>query len=344
MRNLSITYKHIADILSFETSKFNLEEHLKNPAFDWDAIVIEGSKHLMLPAIYCRLKSKQLLHVLPEELELYLEKITSINRNRNKKILKQVHAISNLLNKHNIDHVFLKGSALLALGCYEDDAERMVGDIDILVSIDELHFAFKLIKNQGYNKTFGYAYETIEFRHLDRLISHKELAAIELHSDLLNTKFRNLIEVNKVLSTKIVIDTIAIPNSYYLSKHQILAWQLNDKGHFYYALNFKSFYDSLILNIYSNSRLLSDLLKLKFGQSYLELAKYYFKEFDNVQLTNKSKSHINLHLKYINNPFYSKLLKPIKQCYNYGLIRLNLISTNKFYRTHLLKKIFLPKK
>ena len=111
MGNLAITYQHIANILSFETSNPKLEKDLSHPTFDWDAIVVEGSKHLVLPAIYCRLKAKQLLHVLPEELNTYLEGITSINRNRNESILKQVHSISQLLNEHHIDHVFLKGSA-----------------------------------------------------------------------------------------------------------------------------------------------------------------------------------------------------------------------------------------
>ena len=88
MGNLAITYQHIADILSFKSSISKLEHTLTKPNFDWDAIVVEGSRHLVLPAIYCRLKAKNLLHTLPKELENYLEEITSINRNRNKKIKK----------------------------------------------------------------------------------------------------------------------------------------------------------------------------------------------------------------------------------------------------------------
>ncbi len=276
MGHLAITYQHIADIISFETPNSQLVQRLNNPAFDWDAIVVEGSKHLLLPAIFCRLKSKHLLDLLPEDLKAYLEDISSINRNRNKAILKQVHFISKLLNEHNINHVFLKGSALLVLGCYEDNAERMVGDIDILVSKPQLQLAFELIKNNGYDKTIGFAYETIGFRHLDRLIAPKELAAIELHSDLLTMKYRDLIDINKVLSTKMIVGTIAIPTPYYLSKHQILAWQLNDKGHYYKAISFKSLYDSLILKAYSNNVLVINLLKFKFGQSYFGIAKHYF--------------------------------------------------------------------
>lgn len=344
MGNLAITYRHIADILSFETSNSQLETLLKDPSFNWDIIVIEGSKHLVLPAIYCRLKAKRLLHVLPVELETYLKGITSINRNRNASILKQVQFIAQLLKKHHIDHVFLKGSALLALGCFEDNAERMVGDIDILVSKDQLTTAFELIKANGYNKTFGYAYETVGFRHLDRLISPLALAAIEIHSDLLIERYRDLIAINSVLKSKRYVNTIAIPSSYYLGKHQILAWQLNDKGHFYKTLNLKTLYDSIVLKVPLNTSLLLDLSKFKFGQSYLELAKYYFDEFCCVLSKKTSESYRNIHLKYLVNPYYRLVIKPIKQGYEYIVIRLKLVTYNKSYRKHVLKKIFISKK
>ena len=124
MGNLAVTYQNIADILSFETSNSELEQLLSHPSFDWDAIVSEGSRHLVLPALYCRLQSKKLLHVLPNDLKEYLEEITELNRERNSAILDQINIITEWFNKHNIEHAFLKGGALLALDCYDDIAER----------------------------------------------------------------------------------------------------------------------------------------------------------------------------------------------------------------------------
>ena len=83
MNNLAVTYQHIADILSYDSDTSKLESILSQAEFNWDAIVKEGSKHLVLPAIFCRLKSKQLLHVLPTDLLSYLKYITELNRNRN---------------------------------------------------------------------------------------------------------------------------------------------------------------------------------------------------------------------------------------------------------------------
>ena len=47
-----------------------------------------------------------------------------------------------------IDHVFLKGTAMLASGYYEDIGERMVGDLDILIESSIIELALTIIKNQ----------------------------------------------------------------------------------------------------------------------------------------------------------------------------------------------------
>jgi hypothetical protein len=343
MGNYAKTYQHIADILSFETSNNKLESTLNNPSFNWDHIVIEGSKYLVLPAIYCRLKSRELLHTLPEELNNYLEEIASVNRNRNTSILAQVHAISKILNAHNINHVFLKGTALLVYGKYKDIAERMIGDIDILVDKTKIHEAFNILKTNGYNKTFGFAYETKDFRHLDRLISENELAAIEIHSDLLIKKYRSLIDISSVLASKIVINKIAVPNSYYLSLHQIWSWQLNDRGHYYNFPSLKVIYDVIIVKSYTDDNLILCLLNLKQGKSFLELAKYYFPEFLCI--------NSSLYMKYIrfthkitmSNKLIRVTSNVIKVTYYNISKRIHLVITNRSYLIHILNNLFSRK-
>ena len=158
MSRLRETYQTIADILSFTTSNTSLEATLSAADVDWDAIVVHGSRQLVIPTLYCRLKQRQLLHLLPEDLDLYLHDITSQNRKRNKAILEEVTMLSTLFKKHHIEHVFLKGAALLASGYYEDIAERMIGDIDILVATKQLDKAFELLQQHSFKPiavTFG---------------------------------------------------------------------------------------------------------------------------------------------------------------------------------------------
>ncbi|MBC2844471.1 nucleotidyltransferase family protein [Winogradskyella flava] len=344
MANLADTYHHIAHILSFETQNNILEKRLNRPGFNWDSIVKEASKHLVLPAIYCRLKARKLLHVLPDDLNTYLDEITTINRNRNKSIIKQVHTLSKLLNKHSIEHVFLKGAALLVSGCYDNNGERMVGDIDILIEKSRLNHAFALINESGYDKTFGFAYEKINYRHLDRLISSKELAAIELHEELLNIPYRSLLDAKTVLNNKIFSDGVAIPSSLHLNKHQILSWQVNDKGYYYNGVHFKSLYDVISLKTYKHEVMMSRLCQSKICQAYFEIANIYFNEFTldspNERVSIRGLSH-KITMKY-------RLLRIVVRCLKSSFLfistRIYLIKSNKNYRKHLYCKIFLQDK
>ncbi|WP_179333457.1 nucleotidyltransferase family protein [Winogradskyella costae] len=344
MDSLATTYQNIADILSFETPNSKLEKTISHPSFDWDIIVIEGSKNLMLPALYCRLKAKKLLHLLPEELTNYLKEITSINRSRNLRILNQVQTISQILTQHNIDHVFLKGTALLASGCYNDQGERMVGDIDILVEKSKVYNAFDILKNSGYDKTFGYAYNKKDFRHLDRLMSKDELAAIELHTELLNKRHWPLMNIPSILNSKKIKNLIPVPNTYDLSKHLILSWQLNDKGHYYNAISLKSVYDLISIETNKNKKCIDILLNLKYGQSYLELAKYYFPEFADITSNSYMKYRVFCYKMKLSFRPLRITINSVKRTIQFIKSRFYLICTNKSYTEHIIKEKFLNKR
>ena len=248
MSSLEIPYQHIADILSFETSNIKLKKDLNHPSFDWDSIVVEGSKHLMLPALYCRLKTKGLLGCLPKDLQSYLEEITRINRERNHAILEQVHTISKLFNAHGINHIFLKGSALLAANCFHDHAERMIGDIDILVALDQLDVAFKLLQNEGYlakEETLGNTF--FEHKHLPRLTVSRAIGAVELHRKLFVSYVHPQLTNPKLLKNKIKCNNIYIPSQDHLLMHNILNYQVNDHGARHNSISFRSAYDSIAL-------------------------------------------------------------------------------------------------
>lgn len=289
MGNLAITYQHIADILSFKTPTEQLEQTLSRQSFNWDAIVIEGSKHLILPAIYCRLKAKQLLHILPEELNNYLEEITSINRNRNIAILQQVHSISQLFNQHSINHVFLKGSALLVFGCFKDNAERMIGDIDVLVSTNDLEKAYNLLTKNHYvpiDQTIGHQY--FEHKHLPRLKTKHEICAVEVHEKLFTSFTYNELKNNNLLNKKTNLNSIDIPSQKHLIMHNILNYQINDKGALFNSISFRSAYDTLcLLRNYVNEDV--TWYSTKIFSRYFNNLSLFFKDD---QITNKGNKNI----------------------------------------------------
>ena len=279
MVNLANTYQLIADILDLNTTHTNaLNIKLETNKVDWDSVVVEGSKHLVLPALYCKLKSKHLLHHLPQELQYYLKEITEINRTRNNAILRQAKSISKLFKTHNIDHVFLKGTALCATNYFEDIAERMIGDIDILVEKEKLQEAYVLLENNSYNgvkTTLGTDF--FEHKHLPRLISNKHIGAVELHLKLFMTYKLEELNPKNILKNKTLDFDLNVPSNTHLLLHNILNYQINDRGSLYHNISFRAAYDTIILLQKVNVARLKKIYNKKPFKSYFKNLSLFFK-------------------------------------------------------------------
>ena len=157
--------------------------------------------------------------------------------------------LSTLFKKHHIEHVFLKGAALLASGYYEDIAERMIGDIDILVAAKQLDKAFELLQQHSFKPiavTFGDKY--FEHKHLPRMTTNKFIAAIELHRKLFVTYTKKELSNALVLNNKRIQNDVFVPSTQNLIEHNILNHEINDDGYRYHRMNFRTVYDTLILH------------------------------------------------------------------------------------------------
>ena len=331
------TYQTIADILSFTTSNTSLEATLRTADVDWDAIVVHGSRQLVIPTLYCRLKQRQLLHLLPEDLDLYLHDITSQNRKRNRAILKEVTVLSTLFKKHHIEHVFLKGAALLASGYYEDIAERMIGDIDILVATNQLDKAFELLQQHSFKPiplTFGDKY--FEHKHLPRMTTNKFIAAIELHRKLFVTYTKKELSNALVLNNKRIQNDVFVPSTQHLIEHNILNHEINDEGYRYQRINFRSVYDTLILckSIYivqPSRNIIKELCENKYVRNHFNKTNVLLNDFEN-EYSKQAKLFIVL-LK--NLKFNACLCHFIKGFQSIKLLlnRIILVLTNRDYRS-----------
>lgn len=269
-------YKVLAAILD-PNSDPNYLKQVLNQTFDWEPLVKIGSHQLILPTIYCNLKHKKLLPILPEDLQVYLEEITSINRNRNRAILEETTSISVLFKVNAIDYVFLKGTALLVSGYYKDLGERMVGDIDILVHPDQLYKAQNLLLENEYHEvetTIGQNF--LEKRHLAPLVHKTKLAAVEIHSKLLHKSVKNRLEPLSVLQRKQLINGIAICSDADLFMHIILNFQINDYGDYYNYLGLRNAYDALVISKKIPNIALKQLATQKYVRSFFDKVKVYF--------------------------------------------------------------------
>ena len=320
------------------TARVDLSSSPPNQVF-WNCMVQFGSSQLVLPAIYGALKRKKLLQYAPKDLINYLKQIKTLNYNRNIDILKQISFLSKVFNRHQIDYVFLKGAAMLITKPYETKSERMLGDIDILVSKKDLYIAQKLLTNIGFvavSDEFSFTEDIFSEgynRHLERITHPNFIAAVELHRSLLK-KHNYLLSPENVLRNKVKTKSGQwVPSKQHLLKHAILNNQYNDYGISRNYLHFRSVVDILYLDFQV------DNIKHKFIpkaiKHFYSLMSFYYDEYENYYPLKKTfykwqlQSVVFDKLQY----FFSKSISFV----SLGLNRLELFLKSNNYRKRVLK-------
>ena len=247
-----MTYKEtlffVGKCLTITHEKHNrdlVEQEIKFGNIDWDSVVKLSTSHYVFPALYCNLKRVDFLHHLPDDLVEYMKHITDLNRERNKQIIEQAKEINKLLLSNNITPIFLKGTGNLLEGLYEDIAERMVGDIDFLISKKNCNSAFEILQKNGYSNKVSELFE--DHRHLPRITHPKRIAAIEIHKEMLHkgkSKYFNYETIKKAL---IIINDISFLSFKDQVKLTVFSKLINDFNYQLKVINLRGVYDVFLL-------------------------------------------------------------------------------------------------
>ena len=249
--NYKETLFFVGKSLTVNLEKKNREEIeliLKTTKIDWESVVKLSTGHYVLPTIYCNFKRANLLKYLPSDLLNYMKNITDLNRKRNKQILKQAQGLNRLLLDNNITPIFLKGTANLLAGLYNDIGERMVGDIDFIFSKQDYTRAIILLKNNGYSYVVKTDNIYPQFRHYQRLKIANAIAAIEIHKELLSENYAdefNYIFVKKDNQLLNGFFVLSYANKLCMS---IISHQINDNGYYYKTIPLRNAYDVFLLS------------------------------------------------------------------------------------------------
>ena len=213
-----------------------------------------STAHYVFPALYCNLKRADFLKYLPQELVSYMEYITNINRERNKKIIAQAKELNSLLLDNNITPIFLKGTGNLLAGLYEDIAERMVGDIDFLVSKKEFFSTIEIFKNNSYGKEENQKDFNTRNRHYTRLVKKVHIAGVEIHKEIITEKYMNEFNYSFVEKDSQVINEVAVLSYANKLNLSIIADQINDDGFYYKKMALRNAYDVFLLSKKINAK------------------------------------------------------------------------------------------
>jgi hypothetical protein len=296
-----MTYKEtlffVAQCLTISLEKKNrilIEERLQVGNIDWEAVVKVSTSHYVLPALYCNLKRVGFFNYLPEDLVAYMKHITELNLERNHQIILQARELNELLVANDITPVFLKGTGNLLEGLYEDLAERMVGDIDFIVSKDNYFKAIEVLRVNKYKTVSKSKYFFPSFKHHPRLKKRGSINAVEIHKELLKEKYAlefNFDLINKEVQKLNELSVLGFEDQLALS---IIAKQINDDGFHYKNIALRNAYDVFLLSknvnakhVISKFKTLGNPLNCFLASSYLTFGKVDSLAYEPTRETNQ---------------------------------------------------------
>ena len=343
-----------------EKKRDEIELMLKTTNIDWDTVVKVSTDNLVFPALYCNFKRADFLKYLPHELVNYMEHITSLNRERNQQIITQAKDLNTLLLNNNITPIFLKGTGNLLAGIYDDIAERMVGDIDFIFSKKSYPKAITILREFEYSELekLKYYYPDLN-KHYRRLQKENNVAAIEIHSELLDLKkYSNEFNYSFVEKDSQVINEVTVLSYANKLNFSIISNQINDNGFYYKTMALRNAYDVFLLSKKTNAKDAVNILdklshplncflaasyevfdkaeSLKYNQttktaSYLSV---FNSQFTNPKATKKRHKRIKIYL-FIKNRLY--IIYKLLVYKEYRVWLFNVLTDKDWYISILIK-------
>lgn len=105
---------------------------------EWQNVLRLSGTHLVTPLLRWAAREQGLISMLPTDVREYLDAVCALNLHRNRQCEDQLIHLAQALNSIDVRPVLLKGAAALVSGLYPTWAERIIGDIDVLIPAQRL--------------------------------------------------------------------------------------------------------------------------------------------------------------------------------------------------------------
>lgn len=116
----------------FLQNNVNLKSLVEVDTFNWSYLLEACLKHQIAPLIYARMQNSGCLDAVPEPIVRAFQKDYIKNKIRNQYLYGQLKETCVYLAEKGISFMLIKGLALATL-VYEDDGQRPMSDIDIMI-------------------------------------------------------------------------------------------------------------------------------------------------------------------------------------------------------------------
>lgn len=157
---------------------------------DWLGLYRFTTGHLVAPTLYATLAARDRLGWLPGEVAEALEGLHLLNAARNRGLSQVLHETTATLNAVGIRPIALKGAIALLPGQPEDQAARVLSDLDLGIGEADLPTAIAALRDAGYRRPAG-CYpgpeaDTTAHHHAPPLMHPSGAGYVELHRHTLS--------------------------------------------------------------------------------------------------------------------------------------------------------------
>lgn len=225
---------------------------IQNNQIRWEGFVNLADHHLVLQSLYPKIRDHNLEVFFPEEAVNHLKYIFELSTERNLEIIQQSDRLTGVLRKNGITPLYMKGVGNILDGIHKYPGERILHDIDILVSEESYEFAAETLLNDGYKSNYQYNPEyKSNHRHYPILYKSGEPVYVELHWMPVGKSF------SKYFNTKMIFEKAIHPTSRqdclvmsdeHKIIHNFMHAQLDHMSRFYAREFMRNLYDLHLLS------------------------------------------------------------------------------------------------
>lgn len=212
------------------------------PDWDWDRTVDIAAREEVLPALHAKLSC-------PAEISDFFEGIHELNAGRNRQLLGEVETLALRLNQAGIEPVLLKGAAYLVTGVYPDHADRLLHDIDFLVSPPQSRQAFEIVEGAGYEPPAPHPAALVRHHHPALTQIHR--VPVEIHHSIGLGARSSVLTTDEIVNSSTLFRlgraVVRIPAAEHLMTHLIVHSQMEHGAYYRIWPSLRAMLDLILL-------------------------------------------------------------------------------------------------
>ena len=281
LTNLSLLCECLAVV---EPYTEDLPKGLIEDSVDWRGLFWLAGECLVTPSLAGALQCKGLIDLLSNEVQDYLHTLQSLNRTRNQSLREQLVIITDALNRIGIQPVLLKGAIILTSGQYPGAEDRVVGDLDLLISDQQMEVATAAIIGLGYqvdqeSRRWALPSQLKHHHHGFPLLHPSLPVKVELHHRILHHQGDDAQLRQQAIFQLFSFDegpTALIPDIETRVLHNMLHCQITDRHYARKLINLRQLLEfALLTQNYEGSLDIPHLLKRLHPKHHVILAIYW---------------------------------------------------------------------